>query len=315
MTNFTGRTTLNHKTEQGPTYRMTLFTGRTSCAKRNLARLCRLGYNLAQNNANLLARKGYMTQNIHKPQVCGHRGASGYAPENTLAAFRLAKQMGATWIEFDVQLSADGVPIILHDDTLERTTNLRQPERPTALGLEELKKLDAGSWFGVEFSGEPIPTLDEVLSEFGETLGLNIELKSRPGFEADNGLEQKVADAVRRYNLQDKVLVSSFDPFRLMSLHRYAPEIRLGALYTDKTEQYPHNFDPIKMAQSFGAVAIHPQYTLVNPELVERGHEAGLQVNTWTVNETDDMERLIGLGLNLIITNYPDRLAALVAAT
>jgi glycerophosphoryl diester phosphodiesterase len=245
--------------------------------------------------------------------VCGHRGASGHAPENTLAAFRLAREMGASWIEFDVQLSADGIPIILHDDTLERTTDLGRPLRPTQLTLAELKALDAGSWFSPQFANERLPTLDEVLEEFGETLGLNIEIKSEPGLEADNGIERKIAEAVRRYNLQDKVLISSFDPSRLMTLHAFDPELRLGALYTDRTAEYIPDFDPFALAQLFEAVALHPPHRLVNSSLVARAHEKGMTVNTWTANETTDMRRLIGLGVNMIITNYPDRLAALVA--
>src|SRR3954447_15867557 len=112
------------------------------------------------------------TKSVLTPAVCGHRGASGHAPENTLVAFRRAKELGATWIEFDVQLSADGIPIILHDDTLERTTNLGQQLRPTELTLAQLKDLDAGSWFSPEFAGEKIPTLEEVLQEFGDSLDM-----------------------------------------------------------------------------------------------------------------------------------------------
>ncbi len=247
-----------------------------------------------------------------KPIVCGHRGACGHAPENTRAAFRRAHELGATWIEFDVQLSADGVPIILHDDTLQRTTSLHQPLRPTELTLAELKKLDTGSWFGPEFAGEQILTLDEVLAEFGPILGLNIEIKSKPGFEADNGLERKIAQAVRHYNLPDSVLISSFDLFRLIALHQYDPNLRLGALYTGRSEDYPPGFDPIKLAQSFEAVAIHPPHSVVNTELVARAQANGMVINTWTVNEIADMERLIKLGINMIISNYPDRLVALL---
>lgn len=247
-----------------------------------------------------------------KPIVCGHRGASGHAPENTLAAFRLARELGATWIEFDVQLSADGLPIVLHDDTLERTTNLGQPLRPAQLTLAELKKLDAGSWFGPRFAGEKIPTLDEVLAEFGSSLGLNIELKSKLGFETDNGLERKVAEVVRKHNLQDKVLISSFDPFRLIALYQSDPDLRLGALYTDRSKDYTPAFDPFTLAYTFKAVALHPPFGLVNETLLNRAHNENLQVNTWTVNEVSDMQRLIGLGVDMIITNYPDRLVGLL---
>ncbi|HEX2911449.1 MAG TPA: glycerophosphodiester phosphodiesterase [Chloroflexia bacterium] len=244
--------------------------------------------------------------------VCGHRGASGHAPENTLPAFQRALEMGATWIEFDVQLSADNVPIILHDDTLERTTSLKEAVRPVELTLNELKKLDAGAWFSAEFRGTEIPTLEEVLQQFGQKLGLNIEIKSTPGFESENGLERKIADLVTQYDLQDKVLISSFDPFRLQALHRYAPEIKLGALYTSRASDYPTNFDPFAMAQSFKAVAVHPPFSLVDKSLMERAHGLGMAVNTWTVNHESDMRRMLELGVNMIITNYPDRLAKLV---
>lgn len=247
-----------------------------------------------------------------RPAICGHRGASGHAPENTLVAFKKARELGATWIEFDVQLSADGVPVILHDDTLERTTNLGQPLRPTALTVAQLKELDAGSWFAPEFAGEKIPTLEEVLQEFGDTLDMNIEIKSTPGFEADDGLEQKIAALVRQYKLEGKALISSFDPFRLASLHRHDPELRLGFLYVAQPDRYPPDFDPIVTAKSFGAVALHPPFGIITPELVARTRENGLDLNTWTVNELYDLQRMIDLGIDIVITNYPDRLAELL---
>lgn len=250
----------------------------------------------------------FETKSVYPPAVCGHRGASGHAPENTLAAFRKAKELGATWIEFDVQLSADGIPIILHDDTLARTTNLRQKLRPTELTLDQLKDLDAGSWFSPEFAGEKIPTLEEVLAEFGGNLGLNIEIKSTPGFEADNGIEQKIAGLVRQYKLEDTALISSFDWSRLASLHRYDPGLRLAFLFEVRPDRYPPDFDPIVTAKSFNAVALHPPFRIINKALVERTHASGMDINTWTVNEIPDMERMAALGLGIIITNYPDRL-------
>jgi glycerophosphoryl diester phosphodiesterase len=257
----------------------------------------------------------FETKSGPTPAVCGHRGASGHAPENTLVAFRRAKELGATWIEFDVQLSADGVPIILHDDTLARTTNLGQQLRPTQLTLAELKDLDAGSWFSPEFAGEKIPTLEEVFEACGSELGLNIEIKSTPNFEADNGLEQKIADLVRRYKLEDTALISSFDPHRLASLHRYDPGLRLAFLYEARPDLYLPDFDPIVTAKSFGAVALHPPFRIIDSSLVERTRTNGLDINTWTVNEIPDMERMVALGLDIIITNYPDRLVKVLEQT
>jgi glycerophosphoryl diester phosphodiesterase len=247
-----------------------------------------------------------------KPVVCGHRGACGQAPENTLTAYQKALEAGATWIEFDVQLSADGIPIILHDDTLERTTSLKQPVRPTALSLSQLKELDAGSWFSPAFAGEKIPTLEEVLAEFGSSLGLNIEIKSTAGFEADNGLEQKIAALVRQYKLEDTALISSFDPLRLSSLNRHDPELRLAFLYDDKPERYPPNFDPIAVAKSLNAAALHPHFRVIDESLVSRTHANNLAINTWTVNEIPDLQRMIELGVDMVITNYPDRLVGLL---
>jgi glycerophosphoryl diester phosphodiesterase len=240
--------------------------------------------------------------------LCGHRGARGYAPENTLAAFRLAREMGATWIEFDVQLSADGEVILLHDDTLERTTSLRQPVRPTALTVAELQALDAGSWFDPRFAGEKIPTLREMLMELRGTLGFNIEIKSKLGFEPDNGIEAKVVQIVRDLGLENEVLISSFDFTRLARLHEIAPDLRTGALYNEQVFSYLPNFDPIAIAQSLGAVAIHPAHYLIDAGLVERARAANLQINTWTVNEPADMQRLLALSVDMIITDYPDKL-------
>lgn len=248
-----------------------------------------------------------------KPLVCGHRGASGHAPENTLVAFREALEAGADWIEFDVQLSADGEIIVLHDDTLQRTTDLQQARRPVEFSLAELKKLDAGSWFGPGFAGERIPTLDEVLEEFRGQLGLNIEIKSQMGFEADNGIEQKVAQALVRHNLFDieQVIVSSFDPTRLAALHALDERVPIGALYYP-TKNDPRNFDPFQLIVKTGARAFHPHFKLIDEALMQRARKEGVLVNTWTVNDLPDMYRMIELGLNMIITNYPAQLRELV---
>lgn len=247
----------------------------------------------------------------NKSLICGHRGASGHAPENTLAAFREAQEAGADWLEFDVQLSADDEIIILHDDTLKRTTNLGQDLPPSRYSLSELKKLDAGGWFGPGFAGEPIPTLDEVLEEFGGKMGLNIELKSKPGAEADNGLEAKVAEKLARHNLFEieKVIVSSFDAFRLMALHKLNEQIPIGLLYHSR--QYPRNFDIFQLIPLTGARAIHPNFQLIDQNLMKRARQQNLMVNTWTVNQEADMRKMLELGVDIIITNYPAQLREL----
>lgn len=242
----------------------------------------------------------------NKPLVCGHRGACGLAPENTLVAFRKAQELGAEWVELDIQLSADGHLVVFHDDTLERTTDKGGNRRPTELTLAELKALDAGSWFGKQFAGETIPTLDEVLAEFGGKVSVNIEIKSQPRFEVDNGIEAKVVQLVRRFDLFDGVLISSFDPNRLVVTHQLEPRLKLGALYVPKTLAYLPEPDPFKLATLTSASALHPHHSLVTPALVEQAHRLGLQVNVWTVNNKTDMARLADLGVDMIMTDFPN---------
>lgn len=239
-----------------------------------------------------------------KTIICGHRGACGEAPENTLVSFRLAQQLGADFIEFDVQLSADDVPIILHDDTLARTTDKGGYRTPRQLTLAELKELDAGSWFGPKFAGERIPTLDEVLDEFGGKLGLNIEIKSEPGVEPDSGIERMVAEAIAKRNLYDTAMVSSFDPTRLEKLHKIDSRITIGLLVTGRAKDYPPNTSYWDLIELTGAKAFHPPYQIIDAALVEESHKRGLPVNTWTVNDRRTAQRLKALGVDMLMGNF-----------
>jgi glycerophosphoryl diester phosphodiesterase len=243
---------------------------------------------------------------LAKPLVCGHRGACGIAPENTLAAFHKAHELGAEWVELDVQLSADGHLIVFHDDTLERTTDKGGTRRPTDLTLTQLQKLDAGSWFNPEFAGEKIPTLDQILEEFGDKLAINIEIKSKPRFEQDNGIEAKVVEAVQRHNLVENVLISSFDPNRLIVTHELEPKMAIGILFHPKSLAHLPTADPFKLAELTHATALHPHFQMVTPEMVEKAHKIGLQVNVWTVNHPQDIRQQISLGVDMIMSDLPD---------
>src|SRR5207302_6160290 len=162
----------------------------------------------------------------HQPLNLGHRGASSLTPENTLAAFRLAQQIGADGVEFDVQLSQDGVPVIMHDERLERTSDGRG--RVDETPWSGLRRLDAGRWFDARFAGEPIPTLQDVLNELGASLLLNIELKtSTRGAE----LTEKVVSCLQSYNLAAHVIVSSFDWQLLEHVRALDPSLRVGVLF------------------------------------------------------------------------------------
>jgi len=230
-----------------------------------------------------------------------HRGASTAAPPNTLAAFEKAIELGADGIEFDVHLSADGVPVVIHDFTVNGTTN--GSGRVASLTLVQLKQLDAGSYFDPAFAGERIPTLAEVLEAVGSRLLLNIELKSTS--LRDNGLEQAVIAQVEQHDLGSHVLLSSFNPFSLRRAKEIAPHIPVGLLYA---ADLPLPLRRAWLASLVSHEARHPEHTMVNAHYVTWARRRGYRVNTWTVDEPDEMRRLIGLGVDSIITNIPDTL-------
>jgi len=237
-----------------------------------------------------------------------HRGASAVSPQNTLAAFEKAVELGADAIELDVHLSADGVPVVIHDSNVDATTD--GSGRVAELHLVQLKQLDAGSTFGPSFSGERIPTLEEVLQAFGRRALLNIELKS---FSLrGNRLEQAVIGLIERYGLEDRVLLSSFNPFSLRRAKKLAPHISAGLLYAPDL--------PIPLSRAWLAPlcpheARHPKHTMVDADYMAQVRKHGYRVNVWTVDDPDEMHRLIELGVDGIITNVPDVLRDILEAS
>lgn len=222
----------------------------------------------------------------------GHRGASKTFPENTLAAFRAACDAGADLCELDVQLSRDGAVVVIHDDTVDRTTNGRGAV--ANLTLAELKALDAGR-------GERIPTLDEVFAATAGRCGLNVELKIA-------GLEPQVAEIMRKHDATSTSMVSSFDWGALDAMRKLAPEIRAGVLAEKKPERM------LEAAARMHAYAINPRYDLVTPGLCTTAHERGFKVLVWTVDVPDAMRTLIDAGVDGIMTNYPDRMRSVLGA-
>ncbi len=237
----------------------------------------------------------------------GHRGASGHAPQNTLAAFLLAAEMGADGIELDVHLSADGEAVVIHDDTVDATTD--GSGQVSAMTLAELKALDAGGWFDPRFAGERIPTLQEVFDAVGQRLLINVEIKVEAGYHPPDQ-EAETVRLIEDNGLIERVIVSSFSISSLRRTRRLNPNIALGLLYARvETPLFP------TLARLLGAryEALHPQFCLVNAGYMARARRRGLQVNAWTANEVSDMRRLLDAGANGIITNYPDRLRDLLA--
>ena len=223
-----------------------------------------------------------------------HRGASGTFPENTLSAFRAAIDAGADMCELDVQLTRDGAVVVIHDDTVERTTD--GVGEVVKLTLEELKRLDAGVKFkGGAIKGERIPTLDEVFEITGGKCGLNIELKA-------GGVEAQVAQIMQARNAFGDSVVSSFDWGYLKKIQQLHFNIRVGLLAEEKP------VDLMMNAVAMRAHSINPRWDMVTADLCKAAHERGLKVYTWTVDADARMRALIECGVDGIMTNYPERL-------
>ncbi len=234
--------------------------------------------------------------------VTAHRGFSGEYPENTLAAFRAAIAAGADMVELDVHLTSDREVVVIHDDTLERTTDGKGAVAERTLA--ELKKLDAGFRFNPQFSGEPIPTLAEVLAVTQGRIRVNIELKK--GKKAFPYTMEELADrtlaAVDKAGMTGEVLFSSFDPAAVDRVREKAPHLPT-AVITQKPWTTPEEAGGGKRYP-----AINSSFRNVNADNVRLARSAGLQVHAWTVNAAADMEKVIALGVDGIITNHPDRL-------
>jgi glycerophosphoryl diester phosphodiesterase len=230
-----------------------------------------------------------------------HRGFSGKYPENTALAFEKAVTEGrADGFESDVHLSKDGVPVIEHDERLDRTVN--------AMGLigertwAELQTLDNGIWKGKVFAGQKILRLEELLAIVNTyNVTLNLEIKDSLIWYKD--IEEICINAVRKQNMQDRFMFSSFNHLSMAKCKRLAPEIKAGLLYSEPL------IDAASYAADNGIDALHPGLNVLrlDPGLVEQAHKKGVQVNVWTVNEKEDIEYCKRLGVDGIITNFPDR--------
>lgn len=227
-----------------------------------------------------------------------HRGWSGRAPENTLAAIGLAmEEKHLFWIEIDVQLSKDGIPVVIHDYTLSRTTNGRgEVKSHTA---EQLQRLDAGSWYGEAFSGEPVPTLEQVLSLTCGRCRLNVELKTDGRYP---GLEAEVLKLLYRYGLQHDTVLTSFYPPALREARKLSKEVATGLIIDGWRESL------IDELQAMGAGFLSLGYPSATPKRLKALREAKVRTMLWTINDTKTIKKYASIDPDVMIcTNYPDR--------
>jgi glycerophosphoryl diester phosphodiesterase len=228
-----------------------------------------------------------------------HRGASGYAPENTLAAFRRAVAQGVTFIETDLHLTRDVHFVAIHDDTVDRTTSGHGPVKE--LTLAEIRKLDAGAWFASEFIGERVPILEEIL-DFSRKhdVVFYLELKS-DGFW---GGEHALISALRDSGEIQRMVIISFDPAILANLRKLEPLLMTGMLSDG------HLANPFEQAQEIGARQLVLRGDLLTPNLLQEAHRRDIQVVCWTVNQPAHMRLLASAGVDGLMSDYPDRLLA-----
>lgn len=232
-----------------------------------------------------------------------HRGASGYCPENTMIAFEKAVLMGCDGIETDVHLTKDKIAVLCHDEEVDRTTDGTGCIKDYT--YRELQSFDAGIKYGSEFKGQRLPSLDEFLGfARDKNIIVNLELKNNIfGYE---GIEEIVIGTIYRHNLESRVIISSFNHYSIMKCRDMDSKIHLGFLYDNPL------YKPGDYGKSAGIECLHPNYLTLKDEAVDNIKSNGLKINTYTVNDESEMHRLIGLGVDGIITNYPDKLRKLL---
>lgn len=230
-----------------------------------------------------------------------HRGATGYAPENTIAGFDLAVDMKADYIEIDVQRSKDGELVVIHDTSVDRTTD--GTGKVGDLTFDYLRSLDAGSWKGEQFAGEPIPTFEEILDRYHGKVGILIELKAP---ELYPGIEEQVADALKERNLDkpqnEKIIIQSFNFESMKTMDQLLPKVPIGVLTSKSGDT------TAEALKEFSAYAdwFNPSYGIVTEELVNQVHSLGMQIGSWTVRSQEAADFLFEMEVDAIITDYPD---------
>jgi glycerophosphoryl diester phosphodiesterase len=231
----------------------------------------------------------------------GHRGASGQAPENTLSALKLAAAQGAKWVEYDVKITADKMVVLLHDDTIERTTNGRG--YVGQMTYDQISKLDAGQWHTTRHAGEKIPTLRQAFYLM-RSLGLsaNIELKPCPGFETETAMAVAQVIHYEMNNFSGELIISSFNENCLWEFLKIMPEIRSALIFF----KVPWNWQ--LRAKKIGVDAIHCLHKGLTRVQVQQINNMGYPIRCFTVNSAHTAKRLFDWGVETVITDYPSRL-------
>lgn len=233
-----------------------------------------------------------------RDEVQAHRGASAVAPENTIAAFAAAAEQGAKWVELDVALSADGRLVVIHDDSVERTSS--GSGSLGALTQGEIARFDAGSWFDPRFAGERIPTLAETISALGELgLSANVEIKQHKHHKSLDQLVKAVQADISGRAAGTQIMISSFDPEALKAMHALEPDLEMAMLWGRPPEDWAEQLAAIP------ATSIHMHFKALSIGMLEETTRRGLKVRAWTCNDPVQLVSFWGAGLTGVITDNP----------
>jgi len=231
-------------------------------------------------------------------EVQAHRGTSALAPENTLAAFRLAAEQGAKWVELDVALSADGTLVVIHDDSVDRTSAGKGSLG--ALTAQQIRSFDAGSWFDPRFAAERIPTLAETIAVLGELgLSANVEIKQHKHHQSLDQLVRSVQADIGNRAADTDIMISSFDPEALKAMHALEPDLEMAMLWGRPPEDWADQLAAIP------ATTIHMHYKALCIGMLEETAKRGIKVRAWTCNDPVQLVSFWGAGLTGVITDNP----------
>ena len=243
--------------------------------------------------------------NLQNILIFAHRGSKGTHPENTMAAFQEAAEIGAEGIEFDVHLSSDGELVIIHDETLDRTTNLTGYVKDHS--SQELKTADAGGKFSKEFLGERIPFLIEVFDWARDNaLLMNIEIKTDK--LAYEGIEQKIIDLIHQYRMENRVILSSFNHQSIEKVKMLAPELERALLF----EGLPENFEEILRDKK--EAGFHPDKNSLTQAMSDKAKKLGYKIRPWVANDEADIVKLAEMDVDVIMTDFPEKAIKILKA-
>ena len=243
-----------------------------------------------------------------QPIIIAHRGAMGYAPENTIFAFKMAIELGANALELDLRQTKDCIPVVLHDATVDNTTNGNGDVK--IFNFQDLQKLDAGSWFDIKFSGEKIPALQEVIDVLNDSIILIIELKE--GNETYPGIEERVVALVKENEIESRTILKSFDPNVLRRLREIEPNIPLCYVYALRI---PWLGLIIDHGITFGSIYnidaeyLQPHRFFLSESFVKDAQSNGFKIISWGVNSSEAIIESLDYGVDGIETDYPDLVA------